>query len=323
VANFTTDTDLHAAAFGLAHSMLEMLDRDGVGPDVIGLPDQMDVDVFRRSFEVDAQLYMSMDPTRLADEYDEIRTAANLNGPSSDPHSIVQAAIVGLEANWHGKAADAFFEQMNRIQQRITTQHDYTLVAAEAVGMMYAVNVAFRNSCYDLMSKTAVVCAAIADQHAPQPTNWAKVIVDLVGKAIDVVSAPKDILGMAIDGILSGIGTATEDKPVAGTDALPVVNGYVEARDQLFTSYENSIGQVHEWIDARRREYAGLDETLPQPLPSTTDVDSPDFRYENFFYDQHANPGEYAPEVERERQRYVDEKAKPDGAIAQRLSGDR
>jgi hypothetical protein len=34
VANFVTDTDLQAAAFGLAHSMLQMLDRNGVGPDV-------------------------------------------------------------------------------------------------------------------------------------------------------------------------------------------------------------------------------------------------------------------------------------------------
>jgi hypothetical protein len=323
VANFVTDTDLQAAAFGLAHSMLEMLDRDGVGPDVIGLPDQMDVDVFRRSFEVDAEVYMSMDPARLSQEYDEIRTAANANGPSSDPHSIIQAAVVGLEAHWHGDAADKFFEQLTRIQQRIATQHDYTLVAAEAVGMMYAVNVAYRASCHDLMSKTAIVCAAIAEEHAPQQTNWAKVIVNFVGKAIDVVNAPKDILGMAVDGILGKIESATEDKPVAGADALPVVNGYIEARDELFSSYENSIGQVHEWIDARRREYAELDETLPQPLPSITDVDSPDFRYENFFYDQHDNPREYAPEVERERQRYVDEKTKPDGAIAQRLAGDR
>jgi hypothetical protein len=216
MANFVTSTDLQAAAFGLAHSMLEMLDRDGVGPDVIGVPDQLDVDVFRRTFEVDAELYMSMDPTRLTDEYNEIRTA---------------------------------------------------------------------------------------------------------GKAIDVVTNPKDILGMTIDSILGGIDEATKDEPVAGTDAIPVVNGYVEARDRLFASYEDSLNQVNEWISDRRTEFATLDDTLPEPLPAYADVDSPDFRYEKFYYGEHDHPADYAPEVERERQRYVDGKAKPDGVIAQRLAG--
>jgi hypothetical protein len=32
-------------------------------------------------------------------------------------------------------------------------------------------------------------------------------------------------------------------------------------------------------------------------------------------------PGVHGPEVERERQKYVDEKAKPDGVITHRLSG--
>jgi hypothetical protein len=145
---------------------------------------------------------------------------------------------------------------LSRIQDRVATQHDYTLVAAQAIGMMYAVSVSFRASCQDLMSQTAIVCDAIADKNAPQPTNWAKVVVDLVGKVIDVVSSPKDIIG------------------------------------------------------------------LPEPLPASTNVGSPDFRYEKFFYEDH-DPADHAPEVERERQRHADEKTKPDGVIAQRLGGDR
>jgi hypothetical protein len=319
VTKHVTDTDLHAAAFGLAHSMLEMLDRDGIAPDVLGVPDQMDVDVLRRTFEVDAELYMSMNPAALSDEYDEIRAAANANGPQADPQSIVEAAKSGLGSQWHGEAARAFFNQLVHVQQRISTQHDYTLVAAQAVGMMYAVNVAFRDSCHSLMTQTAVVCDAIADKHAPEPTNWAKVAVDIVDKAIDVVSSPKDILRMAIDEAFGRLSGATESKDVAGAEALPVVNGYIAARDQLFASYEDSVGRVEDWIDARRTEFADLDATLPEPLPSAADVDSPDFRYEQFFFGEH-DPADYAPEVERERRHHVDEKAKPDGVIAQRLA---
>jgi hypothetical protein len=276
--------------------------------------------VFRKTFDVDAELYMSMDPDRLTEEYDEIRTAANANGPLSDPRSTVAAAQAELGSHWHGEAAQAFFNQLQHVQQRIVTQHDYTLVAAQAVAMMYTVSVTFRASCHDLMTKTAIVCDAIADQHAPQPTNWAKVIVDLVDKAISVVKNPQDVFGMAIDETLGRISQATENTAVDGAEAGPVVDGYVAARDQLFASYEHSIGQIHEWIDARRKEFDNLDATLPEPLPSSANVGSPDFRYERFYLDGHT-PADYAPEVERERQRHADEKSKPDGVIARRLTG--
>ena len=127
---------------------------------------------------------------------------------------------------------------------------------------------------------------------------------------------------MAIDEILGGISEATESNDVVGADALPVVNGYVSARDQLFASYEDSMSRIHDWIDTRRDEFADLDDTLPEPLPAIADVDSPQFRYENFYFGAH-HPADYAPEVERERRRYADEKTRPDGLIAQRLAGTR
>jgi hypothetical protein len=65
--------------------------------------------------------------------------------------------------------------------------------------MMYAVSVAFRASCHDLMTKTAIVCDAIADELAPPPTNWAKVLVDLVDKAIDVVTFVFGVLAEFLD----------------------------------------------------------------------------------------------------------------------------
>ncbi len=322
MANFVSNNDLSSAAFGLAHSMLTMCDRNGIGPDLIGVPDNMDVDVFRRQFEVDAELYMSMDPARLAEEYDEIRSAANQNGPSADPNGVIERAKIDLEAIWQGEAADAFVIQLGRVQDRISTQHEYALAGAQAVGMMYAVSVSFRASCYDLMSQTSVVCDAVADKLAPAPTAWGKIALDIAGKIIDVVRNPTQIADMAIDELLNLVGKVTEDEPVAGAEAIPVVSGYVDARDRLFSSYEQALGGIESWISARRGEYVGLDDTLPQPLPANADVDSPDFSYERFFYLDHA-PGDHAPEVDRERQRYVEEKSDPHGVIAQRLAGTR
>lgn len=321
MANYTTDNDLSSAAFGLAHSMLTMCDRNGLGPDLIGVPDREDVGVFRRSFEIDAELYMSMDPARLAEEYDEIRRAANQNGPSADPNSVIQRAGTDLEAFWQGEAADAFASQLVRVQGCVSSQHEFTLVAAQAVGMMYAVSVRFRASCYDLMSQTSIVCDAVADKLAPQPTNWAKVAVDITGKVIDLVKNPTQLADMAIDELLGLVGKATEDRPVDGVEAIPVINGYVDARDRLFESYEQALGSIRDWVHARRGEYAGIaDDMLPEPLPSHADVHSPDFRYEKFFYIDHA-PGDYAPEVDRERRKYLEEKTDPPGVITRRLAG--
>jgi len=112
---------------------------------------------------------------------------------------------------------------------------------------------------------------------------------------------PGKVKDWAVDQILRGAAEALKPEPVAGAEAIPVVQGYTSAR-------------------ARRDELANATSTVPQPLPAFADVDSPDFRYEKFTM---VGEPDLGPEVERERQRYVDEKTKPDGAIARRLAGER
>lgn len=319
MATHISDEELHGASFRLAHSMLTMLDRAGIGPDVIGLPDAMDVDALRRSFDVDAEMYMSMDPVKLTEEYDEIRDAAAMCGTLADPNGVVEAAKINLAANWAGEAAEKFFTQLHRVQERMETQLEYTLVAAEAVGMMYAVNVNFRTSCHDLMHRTADVCDVVAEKLKPPPTNWAKIGIDIVGVIINVIKSPTDIANMAINQLLGAAGKATEPTPVPGDEAGPVVDGYVDARNRLFEAYESSMDRIHDWVRSRDKEYVGQDDMLPEPLPVYTDVDGQDFTYEKFFYEGH-DPADYGAEVERERQRYVEEKH---GLISQRLEGSR
>lgn len=60
---------------------------------------------------------------------------------------------------------------------------------------------------------------------------------------------------------------------------------------------------------------------LLELLPTSTDVDSTDFRYENFSYLEPV-PGVDSASVEAERTRYVEEKSKPGGLIGTRLGGE-
>jgi hypothetical protein len=101
-----SDDDLRSASYALSYAMSEMLAADGIDPDIIGIPDQMDGDVFARSFEIDAELYMSMNLDRLKDEYEEILDAANATKWESDPGGLVGSAKTDIEAWWVGPCTD-------------------------------------------------------------------------------------------------------------------------------------------------------------------------------------------------------------------------
>lgn len=61
-----SDDDLRRSAYRLSGAIVAMLRADGLDPDILGVPDQDDADVFARSIEIDAEQYLSMNPARLA-----------------------------------------------------------------------------------------------------------------------------------------------------------------------------------------------------------------------------------------------------------------
>jgi hypothetical protein len=317
------DDDLRRSAYRLSGAMITMLRADGLDPDILGNPDAMDADGFARSIEVDAELYMSMNPDKLTAEYDEIRHAATDTWRRSDPTGVVDSMRTEIEANWHGDAAQAFTTHLHKIGTFVDTQFEYTLLAAQAVGMMFAVNTQFRASCVDLMEKTALTCDSVAAGNGSSGATWAQTGVGLVSAVVDTVKNvnPANAVTWAIDQFLGKAADAIDNPEVEGAEAIPVVTGYTSARDRLFASYEDNLDQVRAWLAGRRAELASLGMTIPEPMPANADVDSPDFRYENFAHGTHATPADYTAEVERERRRYVDEQAKPDGVIGRRLAG--
>ncbi|HEX2130373.1 MAG TPA: hypothetical protein VHH15_02355 [Actinophytocola sp.] len=316
-----TDDDLRGSAYRLSGAMLRMLAADGLNVDIVGVPDREDADPFAISIQLDAEQYMSMNPDRLTEEFNEIRDAALATKRESDPAGVVDATMIDLQAWWTGDAANAFFDQMYRIKTCIETQYEFTLLAAQAVGMMYAVNAQFRASCQDLMERTADTCEAVITTKGTSPGfQWSSVATSLAKAAIDAIKDldPGKVKDWTVDQILAGAAHALKPEPIAGAEAIPVVEGYTSARDRLFLAYEDNLDQIREWLGTRRDELADSTDTIPHPLPSSTDVDSPDFRYEAF--SMVGEPVAIAAEVERERQRYVDEKARPDGVIARRLA---
>lgn len=319
-----TDDDLRSGAYALSGALNAMLAADGIDPDILGVPDQVDSDVIARSIEIDAEFYMSMNPASLTEEYNEILDAAIATKRESDPNGYVDSMKNDIESWWVGEASQAFTTQCTKIQNCIDSQFEYTVLAAQAIGMMYAVNAQFRASCLDLMEKTAQTCRSVTDGLGSPGTAWTEAGIGLFRAAIGALknADPSKITSWAVEQIWSQVGSAVSNTTVPGAEAIPVVSGYVEARERLFAAYEDNLDGVGEWISARREDLAGLTMAIPEPLPSCTDVDSPDFRYELFHIGGDVQ-GDYGPEVERERQKYVTEKTKPDGVITHRLAGER
>jgi hypothetical protein len=280
--------------------------------------------VIRDAIIEDAAFFMSMNPERLEQEFnDQVRAAALVHDDAAMANVRYAQSLFDPDI-WTGEAARAFHMQMTNIENFVTEQQEQALVAAQAAGMMLAVSVQFRESFFSLMDMTTDVCQATVRGQVNTGTNWKSLFVDIVAevKSILTTKAAADLGSGAIDKLISATKMFT-DEPVPDSDAGAIIDGYIGSRDRLKRSFQDNVDAIRLWITARRTEFANpkLQPGLMAPLPPTTDVDRPDFRYSEFQYVEPI-PGMDDASVERERQRYVEEKPKPGGVIGHRLSGE-
>lgn len=318
---WVSNETLSLAADELADVMLSMLSVAGIPVDKIGLPDKDDVTVFKQGFLVDAMDYMAFDPARLEEEYNDILSASRFFVEHPDAKPLMGTANAEIAANWTGTASDEFANQMERIVNFMDHQETYMWYAAQAVSMMYGIAVQFRATFHDLVVKSTAVCRALLAK-APIPTlDWDIILMEAAGAAIDLVTlqTPKELAKWAITKLLDAIKGQMKDDSVEAADELAALNDYTDARDRLKRSYEANLDLVRKWIDDRTKDLEAVAIPMKLPMAVGADVDSPQFTYDDFYYSLH-DPNVYAPEVERERTKYVEEKG--NGLIAERLRGE-
>lgn len=302
-----------------------MANRVGIDVDIPGYDDALDVDVFRESIWAHAGDYLALNPGRLEEEYNEITAAAAGLIGEYDARANMDSANAILAVSWDGAAADAFASQMSYITTFMDEQQLYIATSAQAVGMMYAVSVNFRESMHSLLIQTTHACREMINKQVSSNPNWRSLFVDIIEGVIDILSAKTagELVKLGVDTVLSETKDSFKEEPVKGQDELGVVNGFADTMLELRRFYGANLRRIQGWVDRRRKEFEGLPMKLQEPLQkSVTDVDSPDFRYEHFHSASHDDPGVYEPEVQREREKYVAEKPKPGGLIEQRLSGE-
>jgi hypothetical protein len=296
-------------------------------PNIPGVDPQVNGEaVVRDAIIEDAEFFMSMNPERLEQEFNEQVRAAALVQDDAALANVRYAQSLFAPSIWTGDAAEAFHKQMTNIENFVTEQREQALTAAQAAGMMLAVSVQFRESFFSLMDMTTDVCQAAVRGQVNTGTNWKSLLVDIVAevKSVLTTKAVADLGSGAVDKLISDMKVFT-DEPVPDSDAGAIIDGYIGSRDRLKRSFQDNVGSILLWITARRTEFADAERRpeLMAPLPPTTDVDGPAFRYSEFGYVDPI-PGMDDTSVERERQRYVDEKPRPepDGVIGRRLTGE-
>lgn len=324
MANWRTNFHLAERSNELANSMLNMLNTTtGQSPNVpgAGIAGEGEAAV-RNTLIADAEYFMSMDPKRLEQEFNDQVRAANL-ALDAEARANVRLVQDVLDPNvWHGTAAEAFHKQMTHIETFMDQQSAQASMAAQAAGMMFAVSVQYRESFYDLADKTIAVCRAKINSTVGEAPKWKSLTADVAGAVKGLVTGKTvaDLASWTIDQILAATKLFAETDVQDG-EPTQIVDGYLIARDTLVSSYESNVGTIESWIASRRTDLDQLKLPLLEPLPPTTDVDSPDFRYENFAYGEPV-PGVDNTSVERERTSYVEEKPKPGGLIGPGLAGE-
>jgi hypothetical protein len=318
--SWVTNESLAQVADELGDVMLSMLSVAGIPIDILGIPDKEDVQAMKGFILADAMDYMALDPARLEQEYNAILGVSRHFEENPDAKSQMNTANAEISANWVGTASDAFALQVQNVVAFMENEESYMWYAAQGVSMMYALGVRFRAAYYDLATKTTTLCRALIAK-APIPTlQWDIVLMEAAKAGLDLVTmqSAKDLAKWAVGKLLEAVGAQTKSDPVKAADELAALNDYIDSRDRLKRSFEENLDEVGRWIKQRADDLDDVAIPLKEPVKVGMDVDSPDFSYDDFYYNTH-DPNVYAPEVERERTKYIEEKG--NGLIGQRLSG--
>ena len=326
-----TNEQLAQLAHRLGTAITTMLDHEGPGvPDFPpltpgGAPSDNPQRTLVDSIVADAVDFMSLEPQKVADEYQRMQQAADDTGENGEAKGNLKIALTQIAANWHGDAAVAFARQVSNIEEFMNQQERNLLVAAQAMGTAFSLAVRIRESYCDLAETTIAACRNVIDEQnqGESPKAGLAMGLEIVKSGVDLadLDSVKKFKGWAIDKFFDALTDAVEEQPVDDSGAGQVVDSYLRSRDQLRRSYEAGLEQLRDWLNNQHWAYLRKPIPLLAPLPSCAHVESPDFSYEKFLNDHHS-PGTYGSKVEQERKKLV-EAQPPSGAIAERLADER
>ncbi len=321
MASWVTDDELYGAAERCATKMIEMYhdwvgnpDKHPKGP--TNLPKTL-ID----SLRLDAEDFMFFDPQKLVEEYDRVRNIATAIGDNPDLAGDFAETDAHL-VNWTGDAATEFKRRLGMIKEYAELQQTNIGEGMRALLMLAQLAMHARSDYLELVEATI---AAAEHEIGEQSKRAAIAALSVASEIVDwgLNLDPKKIMTDSV-GMLAKVGTAIAQYEIEGDDADVVVDHYLQAKNHLLDSNRNVLEWVaKQFLEQRVDEAVERGQPLRKPLPVYCQVDSPDFRYENFQSTRGGDPGPIAPTVEEERQKCIEEKKEQeqrDSEIDRRLN---
>lgn len=302
MAMWPSEDELRDAAERLIKKLIELYDMFVGNPDYY--PPSAAEPIFE-SLRLDAQDYLSLDPQRIEDEYERTINAARDVGDNAAATAELELMNNTHLVGWSGPAALEFKRRVTLVREVGDSQAAEIRQGCLCLGTMLALAVESRRSYLELVEATIAAADRALGNEVKRDTKAA------ISISADVV---KDLLALNPETLASGglsmfIGVAKNvaDVIIEGGDAPEVIDSYVRGRTSLAASYRGGLELVRLRLDGTHESLRGRTFPLEPPLDAVTDIDSPDFSYENLKY--HAGVSQdFGSRVAEEREKYLADK---------------
>lgn len=332
MAEWPSDDDVSAAADRLSSKLHQLPDKPSLLGEIVSpageavramLSEMIKALVADavKQLESDVQDFVALDPQRLVDQHDLAQQAAKMvDSETSNDYIDVVCRAVG---DWQGEAAEAFKTHVGRFAPFVDDQRKYIEDAQKSLIAAYKLAVLSRRDFIALAEATIAAVDRYLGARSDRQTSVAlKIAGGVVSGVLSAASGGLVGIGLAVGAaaITGGIEAYTAelaaDKPEA------VISAYRNALTRIRDTLRQDLDTLAKYNDKRRNDVEGAPPRLFDPLPSSVDVDSPDFSYERFFSEWENSP--HFPElVEQERKRIAEpaDVVRADSLITRALDG--
>jgi hypothetical protein len=262
----------------------------------------------------------SLDPARIAEEFDRMRTVASRLAQSEGARAELAMAESRLDG-WRGDAKAALVGKMANVESHLDRMAQEANHIQHVVGTFYAVAVYARDSHLRLCREFE---AAALREIGNQEKRDAKLAVALTSKVLGALASfePQQKARSTVTAFLD-IADVTVAYFIDGNDAADVANNYMIAASETTRAFEDGLAALH-------KKLLGLEGTLSrdmlesdvyEPIHPDADITSPDFEYDNFAHGQGLPVPGFDDAVHRQRERMADEREARENEIDRRLGG--
>ncbi|WP_410628039.1 hypothetical protein [Amycolatopsis sp. cmx-8-4] len=316
MADWKSDDDVRSAADRAARRLLDLFNDEQPDGKWLGSPEAYPSGggaVLLRGLLDDADKVLSLDPQKIIDEFERMKKVGRAidKDTSSDIVDAFRKIDYSVQ-DWEGGGADAFRQQISKIQAFLGQQASYLVTTVESLAVLLAAAVQARRDYVAVADATGAAVAKALKQHSEADTKIA------ISVGASVVSA---VLGIATGGawftatagVVIGASSAGLQLAVDGDKFAEVASGYKTGKDQVLTSYQDIVQHALGQVQGAERDLLGEKNELFAPMAPTIVVNSPTFRYEDFSSTDRPAGG-FGSKVDEEHRKLVEQQS-PTGVV--------